>query len=123
MILDTGDQVGLTIDDGSYIILFYRSGLPMDGSKVFRGGNKTRLQVSSGPVLRETLSIFLFIFFFFLGLHTESEGQTAGEAPEIISDDQRKGEQAIYTVLPRVGTVADHSQLRRKPLTGQNKNN
>ena len=58
-------------------------------------------------------------FFFFLGLHTESEGQTAGEAPEIISDDQRKGEQAIYTVLPRVGTVADHSQLRRKPLTGQ----
>ena len=69
------------------------SGVSLDGTSMFRGGDKACLQVCPG-------------------LHSELESKAAGKAPKIILDDQREGEQKVHEVLPRVGAVEDYSQLR-----------
>ena len=62
------------------------SGVSLDGTSMFRGGDKACLQVCPG-------------------LHSELESKAAREAEKIVPDNQRKREQKIYTVLPRVGQL------------------
>ena len=53
----------------------------------------------------------LINFFLYSGLYSSIEGKAARKTAKTIFDNQRKGEQAIHTVLPRMGELEGNPEL------------